>query len=112
MKLTCIMCPVGCQLEVEKNNKKVTVTGNACPRGAIFGEKEVTHPERIVTTVKLTKYGVLSLKTDKSVPKKLIVRILQEIKQIEVKNKPKIGDAIINNIMLTGANVVVTSINE
>lgn len=111
MKLTCIMCPVGCQLDVVKSNGKVSVSGNACPRGAIFGEKEVTHPERIVTTVKVTKYGVLALKTNKSVPKKLIVRVLQEIKNIEVKRKHQIGDVIIKNVMLTGADVVVTSVN-
>lgn len=112
MKLTCIMCPVGCQLEVTKEKGKITVSGNSCPRGAIFGEKEVTHPERIVTSVKICKYGVLAVKTSNTVPKKLIKRILQEIKDVEINTKPQLGSIIIKNVMLTGADVVVTSINN
>ena len=36
----------------EENDYKVT--GNGCPRGAIYGKKECTHPTRVVTsTVKI-----------------------------------------------------------
>ena len=50
-ELTCICCPVGCALTVIiADDSSVTVTGNRCPRGAAYGEKEVTHPTRIVTS--------------------------------------------------------------
>ena len=49
--LTCIGCPVGCQLTVTMNGRDVTeVSGNNCKRGAVYGAKEVTNPTRIVTT--------------------------------------------------------------
>ena len=42
-ELTCICCPVGCALTVTiADDSSVTVTGNRCPRGAAYGEKEVT----------------------------------------------------------------------
>lgn len=42
-ELTCICCPVGCALTVTiAADSSVTVTGNRCPRGAAYGEKEVT----------------------------------------------------------------------
>ena len=48
-ELTCIQCPIGCQLMVSIDGTDVTVSGNRCPRGAAYGEKEVTHPTRTVT---------------------------------------------------------------
>ena len=33
-ELTCINCPLGCQLTVTIDGANVNVTGNTCPRGA------------------------------------------------------------------------------
>ena len=54
--LTCIGCPLGCQLQVSmENGEVVSVTGNTCKRGDVYARKEVTHPTRIVTsTVKVS----------------------------------------------------------
>ena len=41
-KLTCIGCPMGCQLQVIiKKGIVEKVTGNTCKRGADYGKKEV-----------------------------------------------------------------------
>ena len=72
-ELTCICCPVGCALTVTiEGDNSVTVTGNRCPRGAAYGEKEVTNPTRIVTsTVCVEGYPdtVVSVKTASDIPK-------------------------------------------
>ena len=48
--LTCIGCPMGCQLTVTmEGNEILSVEGNTCPRGDIYARKEVTNPTRIVT---------------------------------------------------------------
>ena len=40
-KLTCIECPIGCDMEVELEDGKVlSVTGNSCPRGKLYAENE------------------------------------------------------------------------
>ena len=51
-ELTCISCPLGCPLKVEtdENGAVLQVTGNTCKRGEIYGKKEVTAPERTVTS--------------------------------------------------------------
>lgn len=50
-KLICIGCPKGCELTVFLDGKQVTkVEGNHCKKGAVYGEKEVTAPTRIVTS--------------------------------------------------------------
>ena len=36
VKLTCVECPMGCDIEVEvENGKVVKVLGNTCPRGKL-----------------------------------------------------------------------------
>ena len=43
-KLTCIICPLGCELRVETEDKKViSVSGNTCPRGKVYAENECTN---------------------------------------------------------------------
>ena len=54
-ELTCIGCPMGCQLTAVLEDGQVTrVTGNTCPRGDayarrvnVLGAYEAVHPERI-----------------------------------------------------------------
>ena len=44
-RLTCIGCPMGCPLVVTMDGGEVvSVTGNTCKRGEIYGRKEVTNP--------------------------------------------------------------------
>ena len=44
-ELTCIGCPMGCQLTAVMDGSRVTeVTGNTCPRGDAYARKECTHP--------------------------------------------------------------------
>lgn len=46
-ELTCIGCPMGCQLRATLEDGVVTaVTGNTCPRGDAYARKECVHPER------------------------------------------------------------------
>ena len=43
-RLTCIGCPMGCPLVVTMDGGEVvSVTGNTCKRGEIYGRKEVTN---------------------------------------------------------------------
>lgn len=103
MKLICIKCPRGCELNVNKD----IVTGNLCPRGVDYAKEETTNPKRIVTSLVKVCNKVIPVKTDIEVPKKLINEILEEISKLKIK-KAKIGDILIKNILNTGANIVVT----
>ena len=44
MELTCIVCPLGCRMTVEKDGDNFIVTGNTCPRGKEYAVKELTNP--------------------------------------------------------------------
>ena len=112
-ELICIVCPRGCHLKVDVENKNVT--GNTCKRGFEYGLNEVISPTRIVTsTVKVQNASqcVVPVKTEKAIPKEKIFDIMKEINKVEIKTPIKIGQVIIENILGTGVNVVATkSIN-
>ena len=52
-KLICIVCPMGCHLDVDVEDD-YAVTGNQCKRGIAYAKKELTNPTRTITsTVKI-----------------------------------------------------------
>lgn len=109
MKITCIMCPMGCEMDVVKKDKNFIVSNNQCKRGETYALQEITHPERIVTAIlKTKKSGVLSVKTNMPVPKELVMDIIKEINNLKVYDA-KIGDTVIHKVLGTDADVIVTS---
>ena len=111
-ELTCIGCPMGCPLVVEMEGVEViSVTGNTCPRGAIYAKKEVTNPTRIVTSSVRVEGGQLaavSVKTAADIPKGKIFDIARELKEVGVKAPVHIGDVVCENVAGTGVDVVAT----
>lgn len=110
-ELTCIQCPMGCQLTVTIDGDNVTVTGNTCPRGEIYGKKEVTNPTRTVTSSVVVEGGELarvSVKTASDIPKGKIFDIMDEIRAVTVQAPVSIGDVIIENAANTGVAVIAT----
>lgn len=112
IKLTCIACPMGCPLSVEMDGDKVvSVTGNTCPRGKVYGEKEVTNPTRIVTsTVKVSggESVMVSVKTKNDIPKGKIFDVVKALKDVEIPAPVKIGDIVIADVAGTGVDIVAT----
>lgn len=111
-ELTCIGCPLGCGLEVKMNGSGVVeVTGNTCPRGKIYAEKECTNPTRILTisvNVENGEEDVVCVKTEKDIPKDKIIEAAKALKAIKVKAPINIGDVVLENILDTGVNVIAT----
>ncbi|RLF83284.1 molybdopterin oxidoreductase [Thermococci archaeon] len=111
-KLTCIICPLGCEIEVKmEGDKIVEITGFGCPKGRDYAIQEVIAPKRVVMSViKVNKgdFPTVSVKTDKPVPKELIPVIMKELAKIEVEAPVKIGQVIIGNVANSGANIIAT----
>lgn len=112
VKMTCICCPIGCSLEVSTDSSGcVSVAGNKCPRGAAYGEKELTNPTRIVTStvrIKGLKDKVVSVKTSSDIPKDKIFDCIAALAKIQVELPVKVGDVILKNVAETNADIVVT----
>lgn len=107
-KLTCIVCPLGCQLTATLNGREVVkVEGNTCPRGAEYARNECTNPQRTVTsTVRCENGGLVSVKTDRPIPKEKMTECMALINKAVAKLPISIGDVIVENVF--GSNIVAT----
>jgi len=105
-EMTCIVCPMGCQLEVEIENGNVTsVKGNTCPRGEQYAKTESTNPQRMVTTTVMCDNGkLLPVKTDRPVKKDDVFKVMDAINNFTAHLPIKIKDVIIENVC--GANII------
>ena len=112
-ELTCIGCPMGCQLTAVMDGSRVTeVTGNTCPRGDAYARKECTHPARTVTgTVRVTG-GALpggSVRTRGAVPKERgLADVARALCRVHLMAPVHAGDVVIPNVLGTGVDVVAT----
>ncbi len=110
-EMTCIVCPIGCQLTLEPQGDTFAVSGNKCPRGQKYAIEEMTAPKRVVTStvaVDQGMYPVISVKTEAPVPKELIFEVMKDISKVMMPAPVVIGDVVIENVQGTGINVVAT----
>ena len=108
--LTCIGCPMGCQVTVEmEKGEVISVSGNTCKRGDIYARKELTNPTRIVTsTVRVKDHGMVSVKTREDIPKGKIFDVVRELKGVCLTAPVRIGDIVMENAAGTGVPVIAT----
>ena len=108
IKLTCIECPMGCDLTAVKENGKITVSGNSCPRGELYANNEVVCPKRVLTTtVKSNNGKLVPVKTDLPIRKEMTFEVMDKISKITISTPVKIGDIVVEKI-LDDANLIVT----
>ncbi|HAB94299.1 MAG TPA: NAD(FAD)-dependent dehydrogenase [Lachnospiraceae bacterium] len=110
--LTCIGCPMGCQITVEFEGEEIfSVTGNTCAIGDKYARQEVTHPERTVTSTVVVVGGAkerTSVKTSSNIPKDKIFQCMEEINKVRAQAPLKIGDVVVKDVCGTGVDVIVT----
>ena len=111
-ELTCIRCPMGCQLTVTVDGTNICVSGNTCPRGEQYGINEVLNPLRTVTgTIRVSggNLPVVSVKTASEIPKQKIFDVMDQIKKKTVSAPVKTGDVLIKNVAGLGIDIVATA---
>ena len=107
-EIICITCPKGCHLKVDEES--FAVTGNSCPRGAVYGANELRNPVRVVTSTVVVDGPTrrLPVKTDRPIPKGKMFEVMAEIAKVRVQPPVAVGDILILNVAGTDGNVVAT----
>ena len=115
-ELTCIGCPMGCNIAVFVENGRVAaISGNHCKIGEEYARSEVTNPVRTLTsTIAVLPSSFpgrdrISVKTSHPIPKNLIGSAMQEINQTSVKAPIHLGDVLIHRVAGTDADIVATA---
>jgi CxxC motif-containing protein len=116
--LTCIVCPVGCSLEVEAGEaggvSSFKVVGNGCLRGEAYAREETCFPSRVVTATCAIAGGSggtvqrIPVKSSAPCPKGEIRALLEAMHRAEVALPVQRGDTIIANWNGTAIDVVAT----
>ena len=110
--LTCICCPMGCQITVETNGSEIiNLTGNTCKRGDTYARREITSPSRTVTSTVRVTGGTLpavSVKTRSDIPKDKIFECIRCLKDVSVKAPVHIGEVNLSNAAGTGVDIIAT----
>lgn len=108
-QLTCIVCPMGCRLEIALENGKVTsVTGNTCPRGKKYAETELTAPMRTLTsTVKIDgkREKLMPVKTT-PMPKQNMAKAMELINKMELHAPIKAGEILAHDLTHEGVDLI------
>ncbi len=113
--LTCIICPMGCSMEVEvetdaDGHKKVlSVKDNGCKRGEQYAAKELQNPTRTLTSTIKVNGGVLPVvpvKTAGEVPKNMLLQCMEVVRRASCRAPVKRGDILLYDLLGTGINVI------
>ena len=111
-EMICIICPLGCSLTVNYTQKAIqSVEGNQCKRSLEYAEKEIFNPERTLTTTVRVKHGhlpLVSVRTNKPLPKELLFETMNLLAKIEVEAPIRIGFKITEDLFNTGVDVIAT----
>ena len=109
-EIICIVCPLGCRMDVELEGTEVTsLQGNQCKKGPKYAQKEVTFPGRVLTTTINTDFPeipLLPVRSNREVPKDQLMACMGEISRHRVKGKVGIGESIIKDILGLGVDIV------
>jgi CxxC motif-containing protein len=111
-KLTCIVCPKGCLLKVEKLDNEWIVEGASCKKGKEFAISEMTLAKRsLSSTVKTTFKNMprLPVKTDGEIPRELISPLMEKINGVILDYPVNAGEIILKNVLDTRINIVATT---
>lgn len=112
-KIICTVCPKGCLINTETENGQITgMTGYGCKKGAEYAAAECTNPVRTLTTtvrVKGGRHPVAPVKSQRPVPRELLVKCVNEINKCIIEAPVKTGDIIIADILGTGVDIIATS---
>ena len=112
-ELTCIVCPIGCSLEVREDGENILVTGNKCPRGEVYAKEEMLAPKRVVTATCLVVGNTsvtrrVPVKTSVPCPKEKISALLDDIYKTKISLPVKAGDKVISNWQGLEIDIVAT----
>jgi CxxC motif-containing protein len=111
-EITCIICPIGCEMTIDHKEGIITkIEGHQCKKGIGYAKEELFDPKRTLTTTMIVKDGELplvSVKSNRPIPKERLFDVMDAISEIEVFAPVKIGDVLVENVMDLDADIVAT----
>lgn len=117
-EVICVICPKGCRISPGEGNPDSSgrldpsgIQGYRCKRGKTYALSEFTAPVRMLTATVKVGGGEMPLapvKSEKPLPKPLLLECMKAIKGISVQAPVMKGDVLIKDICGTGIDMIAT----
>jgi CxxC motif-containing protein len=107
----CVVCPVGCEIDVVHDGGKIISMEGKCEKSEEFVIQELIEPMRILTTtvrIQGSRWPVIPVRTDEAVPKRLFPRIMKQLRRTKLQAPVNMLDVVISDVLHTGANIIAT----
>ena len=112
-EVLCVICPSSCHVTVKGDGKTVSeISGYTCKRGKDYAEAEYISPMRtLATTVKAEGYScpIIAVRSNKPMPKEKIFDAMAEIQKAVATPPFYVGKPVIENILDTGVDIVLSN---
>ena len=109
--MVCLVCPKSCLLSVTGNPEDISVENGGCKRGLDFAKKELSDPERILTsTVRLDlgEIPLVSVRSDKLVKKSELKALIHQLDSLVVPAPVLSGQIIAYALGENKVNIIAT----
>jgi len=110
-EFTCIECPRGCRLEVSIDSGVAAVSGNACPKGAVYGAQEAVSPMRTLTTTVTIEGSArrrLPVRSSGELPLSRLLDAMAALDPLIVRPPVVRGDIVLRDILGLGIDMIAT----
>ncbi len=112
-EIVCIVCPNGCRMNVNIDaDNKVTLVENAlCEKGKTYAIDEIQCPKRSLTsTIRVIggELPLVSVRSDKPIPKEKIQCVISELRKIELKAPVAYHQVVLSDLLGIGVNIITT----
>ena len=116
-EFTCIICPNGCEIRAEIEEKEggaveiLSIEGAVCKKGNAYVEQELKDPQRNIATSVLVKGGIrplASVRLTAPIPKGRIFDAMAEIRKCTLTAPVESGTVVIHNLLGCDTDVIVT----
>ncbi len=111
-RMTCLVCPLSCLLEIDQEGDQYLVEGNLCPRGRDFALSEMTRPMRTLSsTVKTDSphQPVLPVKLSGPLPKDRMMAVMETIRQVRVQAPVERGQVLLSDVLGLGVDLIAST---
>ena len=109
-EVVCIVCPNGCILR--QTGPDGEWTGNRCPRGPVFAERERTAPTRSLTSTVRTVFPdcpVLPVRTAGEIPRDRVPDVMRALSGVRLTERLGIGEPVLRDVLGLGVDIITTS---
>ena len=112
-EIVCIVCPNGCRMniQIDADNKVSLIENALCEKGKTYAIDEIQFPKRSLTsTIRVIdgELPLVSVRSDKPIPKEKIHCALSELRKIELKAPVEYHQIVISDLFGTGVNIITT----